>query len=291
MNAKMRNPQRSPLDWKKVARRGAALPASILLLVTAWFAVAAGTGSARPAVAPTNTAPPTISGKAQAGVTLKAENGTWTGTQPLTYAYQWRICNESGGACHDISGAQGNEYTVKTADAGNTLRVVVNAKNADGTGSATSVPTGQIAAASGSTTTTTTTPTPANGCQKTGGPIAIAGVAPPARLSIDQFQVTPSSITHSTRQLSVRFHVSACGGPVQGALVFVTPVPYGMFGASNEQPTGADGWATIQLNALPGYPATPKQQLLVMFVRARKSGENLLAGVSNRRLISFRVAR
>src|SRR4051812_1127425 len=110
MNAKMRDALGSVVDRKVPARRGAALPA-MLLLVTAWFAVAAGTASARPAVAPTNTAPPTISGKAQAGVTLKAENGTWTGTAPLTYAYQWRICNESGGACHDISGAQGNEYT------------------------------------------------------------------------------------------------------------------------------------------------------------------------------------
>jgi len=77
---------------------------------------------------------------------------------------------------------------------------------------------------------------------------------------------------------------------VQGALVYVTAVPYAQFAIPNEQTTGSDGWATLQFTAQSGYPVSTKQQLLVMFVRARKNGENLLGGISPRRLISFRVS-
>ena len=91
----------------------------------------------------------------------------------------------------------------------------------------------------------------------------------------------------------MRFHVSACGGSVEGALVYATAVPDGQFAVPNEQPTGSDGWATLQFSApMAGYPASSKQQaLLVMFARARKAGENILGGISTRRLVSFHVTR
>ena len=85
--------------------------------------------------------------------------------------------------------------------------------------------------------------------------------------------------------------MSACGGPVQGALIYATAVPFGQFSIPNEQPTASDGIATLQFTALAGYPIGGKQQLLVMFVRPAKPGEDVLSGISSRRLISFRVTR
>jgi len=158
-----------------------------------------------------------------------------------------------------------------------------------GAGTAKTAAVAGVAAATTTTTTTTTTPPAPTGCATNGGTVAVAGITSPAHLNIDQFQVSPSTIAYSTRSLTARFHVSACGGSVQGALVYVTAVPYGMFAATNEQTTGADGWASVNLTALSGFPVSQHQQLLVMFVRARKSGEDILGGISARRLVSFKV--
>jgi hypothetical protein len=270
------------------------LPAAAAFAVTL-FALTAGIGSARTTVAPKNTAPPTISGKAAVGELLKADNGTWSGTTPLTFSYQWRICDQNGGSCHDIAGASGNEYTLKSADQGNTIRVQVTAKNNDGTDTATSVPSATIAA-SGGGTATTTSPTPApsgNGCPKLAAgasSVSVNDVSAPARLQVDQIQSNPSTITGGTRSFTVRFHVSdTCGSSVQGAQVFATGVPYNMISIPSQQQTDGSGNVSMTFQMLRGFPATPKQQLLVMFVRASKQGDPILAGISTRRLVSLHV--
>ena len=63
---------------------------------------------------------------------MTASNGTWSGSPPTSYAYQWQICDANGNACRDIAGQTAQTYTIQSADAGNTLRVSVKATNAGG---------------------------------------------------------------------------------------------------------------------------------------------------------------
>jgi hypothetical protein len=230
---------------------------------------------------PTNQQPPTVQGTPQVGSTLTAREGTWTGT-PTDFAYAWRRCDADGGSCSTISGATEKTYLLKQVDAENTLRVRVTARNADGSTTATSVPTAVIRAAA------TPPPPTATACDKS---VVLANeLKPPERLSISGQQVTPAVIGGSTDTIVARFRITACSGkPVQGALVYVTAVPYNMFTVPQEAQTGSDGWAELRMNRLRGYPATPRQQLLVMFVRGREQGGNLLGGISTRRLVSFPV--
>jgi hypothetical protein len=107
---------------------------------------------------------------------------------------------------------------------------------------------------------------------------------------IDGQQASPSVVPRTVSDVTLRFHVSACGGrSVQGALVYATAVPFEQFGVPAEVTTGSDGWATLTLHRASRFPASSRQQLLAVFVRARKTGESLLGGVSNRRLVSFPV--
>jgi hypothetical protein len=254
----------------------------------------AGAGVAAHQDKPMNTSPPTISGTPQEGKELTGDRGDWD-NNPTDFDYFWRRCGKTGGSCSDISGAHARKYTLTSADVGNTLRFRVEAKNADGTTSATSVPTAVITKAATPTTTATTTTTPAppprgNGCPSGGNPDQVARIAAPARLLVDTLRSDPQVVTSGTSTLVVRFHVtSSCGGPVQGALVYATATPYNQFSIPPEATTGSDGWAELRFQRLRGFPVSPRQQLIAMFVRARKPGESLLGGISTRRLVSIRV--
>jgi hypothetical protein len=241
----------------------------------------AGTGRAASDAAPTNTTPPTISGTPQAGQTLTADRGQWTGS-PTSYSYQWQRCDKTGGGCAGISGAQQRLYDVHSQDVGHTIRVRVAAKNADGSTAATSVPTAVVA------------PRPAapapTGCPAGTGTIAISQLSAPARLSIVTFTSNPQVLGRQVGTLSITAKVTACGNrPVQGALVYAAAVPFNQFTVAPEVQTDANGSATVSEPQQSGYPASPRQQLLAVFLRARKSGEPQGQGVSTSRLVSFKV--
>jgi hypothetical protein len=95
---------------------------------------------------PASTALPVVSGEPKVGAVLTAEPGTWLGSPPPSYAYQWQRC-ELAGACRDITGATRNSYVVVQDDLGKTLRVAVTASNAAGSATVSSAPTGVVAAA------------------------------------------------------------------------------------------------------------------------------------------------
>jgi hypothetical protein len=276
--------------WMTKAFRLARVSVGLVLAVSAVLALAAsaGAGVARQAAAPTNHALPTISGTPTVGQVLTASPGSWNGTTPITFSYTWKQCDANGSACKNVPNNGSSTFTLVSTNTGNRMRVRVKATNADGASEVSSAPTAAIAA---SAPPTTTTPPASNGCTTSGGTVPIANITSPAHLAIDGFQVSPSPVTFGTRTLSVRVHISGCGGSVQGALVYVTAVPYNMFQVPPEQMTGSDGWATLTMSALPGFPVSPKQQLLVMFIRARKDGEDLLGGISARRLVSFNVTK
>ncbi|HUG65672.1 MAG TPA: hypothetical protein VMK83_10680 [Gaiellaceae bacterium] len=122
-----------------------------LVVVAAVVAICAlvlpsGDGVAAQTVAPSNTAEPTISGRAEQGRTLTASRGSWSGSEPISYAFQWVRCGSDGGRadggdCAIVSGATGREHRLTSSDVGSRLRVRVTASNADGSRTVASNPT------------------------------------------------------------------------------------------------------------------------------------------------------
>lgn len=94
---------------------------------------------------PINTSPPAVSGTATQGQTLTSSTGTWSGSTPMTYTYQWQRCDSSGASCAPISGATAGTYTLQSGDVDSTIRSQVTASNSGGGSSAQSAQTALVA--------------------------------------------------------------------------------------------------------------------------------------------------
>jgi hypothetical protein len=222
---------------------------------------------------------PSISGKPQVGETLTADQGRWA-EGPSSFSYQWQSCDKNGNSCSAIAGATGKTYGVRSSDKDNTLRVQVTAKNLVDSTTAASDTTAVVIVAA--------TPSPTVGV---GGAISITAVSLPNRLIVSQIKFTPSVIHSRSEPLVARFKVTEAnaGHAVTGALVYAVGVPSNRVTNAGEVQTDSTGWATITFHALKGLPMQ-KGARLTFFVRARKAGENPLAGVSTRRLVSVGVS-
>jgi hypothetical protein len=118
------------------------------------LAVLAALGAASSATGRSQDAPkleqePSIISKAAVvvGTTLTGNKGSWSGTKPITYSYQWMRCNGEALACVKVKNATGTTYEIVKDDVGHTLRFRVTAQNADGDETALSNATGTVAGA------------------------------------------------------------------------------------------------------------------------------------------------
>ena len=206
-----------------------------------------------------------------------------TARTPITYAYQWRRCGPNGGSCSNISGANKSTYTLKSRRSRQHHACARHGEERRRLGA------GRVR----SDQTSSTAPA------ATGSDRLPDGHRPDERLgrvaagtASDRRPGGVADHRHARRHsdLTLRFHVSACGGrSIAGALVYATAVPFEQFNVPPEATTGDDGWATLTLHRASRFPASSVQQLLAVFVRARKSGDPLLAGISTRILVSFPV--
>src|SRR4026209_1628994 len=125
--------------------------AAAVTVAGAVFAAWAGTSTAAPTLAPENVGEPAVSGTTRVGQVLRTTRGSWTGTEPITYAFRWFRCNGPGASdasdCRRISNAPNNTYVLREGDAGFRIRSQVVASNLDGSARATSNPTGIVISA------------------------------------------------------------------------------------------------------------------------------------------------
>jgi hypothetical protein len=230
---------------------------------------------------PAATAKPTISGTAQQGATLTASTGTWAGTQPIRLTFQWQRCDANGNACVNLSRMTRTTYVLTSPDVGHRMRVHVHAENSKGAAGSTSDATAVVAPAA--------PPPPAlppGAVKLPDGTISIpvTSVSLPDQLIVDKVSFAPAVIT-SRAPFQARFHVvNTKGYVVRDALVYILGIPYGRILNVPEQPTAQDGWVTMTIQPTARFPLV-RGGSLVIFVRARKPGDNLLAGVSARRLV------
>jgi hypothetical protein len=207
--------------------------------------------------------------------------GSWSGNPPINYSFQWRRCDGAGKNCQVIQGATGTTHRIASTEAGATLMFTVTAANPGGSTTANSTPTavigvnalpeGAIALPDGKTS------------------IPASSVALPQRLVISQVKFSPSVIRSRTT-FTARFRITDTRGyVVRDVLVYAVGLPYSYVRNTAEQRTGADGYVVINITPTASLPI--QRGAIVFFVRARKNGDSLLAGVSTRRLVQVAVRR
>jgi len=221
-----------------------------------------------PSVAPVNTVAPVASGSTPVGSTLTTTDGTWTGTPPPSFTYQWK----RDGAT--IVGAIISTYTTQAADVGTSVTCTVTATNVAGSASANSngitptasAPVNTVApsvsgsAPVGSTLTSTTgtwtgTPTPTYAYQWKRDGVDIGGAT--ASTYVTVVADTGAAITCTVTATNVAGSASAGSSnsvtPTDAALTALNLV---LAGYASPPSSGSARW-TAMYNFISALMATP----------------------------------
>jgi hypothetical protein len=258
--------------WLLSVLLGAVAAASATLLVTSGGAFGSSSAAQYEYGHPAPLKQPAISGTATVGQKLTTSNGEWQSSSNITqYTYAWGRCDTGGNNCAAIGGATSNTYTLVAADAGHTVRAYVTARNSSGTTTQQSDQTAVVG-----------TPYP------TGKQVAANLVTLPNRLVVDNVRYSSNPIVSRTTPTVMQVHVSDTHqNSVQNAAVFVEGLPYSRVAPMAEVHTDANGWANVKLQPARFFP---RKGYLVLFVRARVEGQDMLAGTSTRRLVQVTIA-
>ncbi len=238
------------------------------------LASSAQTGVVGPG-SPIDRSAPTVSGLAQVGQTLTVAPGTWNGTAPITYAYQWRRCDSAGLSCFAIHGATSASYVLGTSDVGRTLRVAVTAANQAGSVMTNSRPTPVVAPGKSPAPVTVTSATirfllvtalapRGNGARidrlvKAGGYSFSFGAPSPGRLVIDWYRLTHgkqtrvavgSFVFHRANTAKIKLVLTGKGRELLTGATKMKLVAKGAFTPVGQNTTRAT--KSITLNRTPG---------------------------------------
>ena len=119
--------------------------------------------------------------------------------------------------------------------------------------------------------------------------IPVSSVSPPERLLASDAVFTPNPVRSRSSGLELRVRVlDTRGYVVRDALVFARSTPL-LTSAPGELRSGRDGWVRFRMTLEADFPLGGGQNVQ-FWIRARKQSDELLEGVSNRRLVQVATA-
>jgi hypothetical protein len=119
--------------------------------------------------------------------------------------------------------------------------------------------------------------------------IPVTSVSEPERLVVGEVEFTPNPVRSRERPLELRVRVvDTRGYVVRDALVFTRSTPL-VTSAPGEQRSGRDGVARLRMTPQADFPLGGGRNVQ-FWVRVRKPTDEMLGGVSNRRLVQVATA-